>query len=179
VSFVPKKWNLLVLIVSASYIVLDLIATRNPIVAITTRLVMNAQTAYFRSLIFHFGIQNVWANPLFGIGVGDWARPSWMPPSVDNFWLLTAMRHGVPGFLFVALAIASLYRTVGRSAPVSETVAAQRKALLFSMTGICLAIGTVHLWGATVVLFMFLLGSGMWIADAAVKTPAAADTKEA
>jgi len=44
------------------------------------------------------------AHPVFGIGYGDWARPNWIPASVDNFWLLTAMRHGVPGLGFLAAA---------------------------------------------------------------------------
>jgi hypothetical protein len=167
VTFVPKKWNLLGALAVGLYVVLDLIATRNPIIAIVTRVAMNAHTAYFRALIWDHGIDNVWANPLFGLGLSDWARPSWMPPSVDNFWLLVAMRHGIPGFLTVALCVAAVFRIVGRAGPLPPGGDSQRKALLLTLTGLCMAVCTVHIWAAPLVIFTFLLGSGLWMADAA------------
>lgn len=166
VTFVPKKWNLLGALFVGLYVVLDLIATRNPIVAVVTRIAMNAHTAYFRVQIWNYGIENVWAHPLFGLGLGDWARPSWMPPSVDNFWLLVAMRHGIPGVLTVALVVVMVFRIVGRAGPLSAAEQGQRKALLFTLTGVSLAICTVHIWNAPLVMMMFLLGSGLWMADA-------------
>jgi hypothetical protein len=167
VTVAPKKWNLLGGLIIGLYIVLDMVATRNPIIAIVTRVVMNPETAYFRYLIWDYGIDNVWAHPLFGLGMGDWARPSWMPPSVDNFWLLVAMRHGIPGFLTVALGVATVFRVLGRAGTLPALVLAQRKALLLTLASFCLAICTVHILQAPLVIFMFLLGSGLWIVDAA------------
>ena len=72
-----------------------------------TYLTFNSGTAYWRLHIWNFGSAEVWRNPLFGIGLNDWARPSWMwTASVDNFWLLTAMRYGIPAFLLLVAGIA-------------------------------------------------------------------------
>ena len=40
-----------------------------------------------------------------------------------------------------------------------------RHAWAFTLFGISVAAGTVHLWNSLFVLFLFLIGSGVWMAD--------------
>ena len=112
---------------------------------------------YYRSDIFKYGIENVWAHPIFGIGLNDWQRPDWMAdPTVDNFWLLVAMRHGILGFLFLALATVILL--VGKTTVASQSTTALRTGVGISLLATVFAGTTVHFWGALLTHFAFLLG---------------------
>ncbi|MEC9433900.1 MAG: O-antigen ligase family protein [Pseudomonadota bacterium] len=157
------RWKLSLWLAAAAYVVVDLISNRNPFEVATTYLVFDSYTAYYRILIFQFGMDNVIAHPIFGIGLNDWARPSWMPPSVDNFWLLTAMRGGVPAFLFLAFALILTVVRNGRRNILDPVAADQRKALNFVLVGLGIAISTVHLWGGVYYHVMFLLGAAGWM----------------
>ena len=45
-------------------------------------------------------------HPWFGVGLGEWARPFWRPhPTIDSFWLMTAVRHGIPGILLLMVGL--------------------------------------------------------------------------
>ena len=81
------RWVLLVALFGLAYIAIDLLSNRTPIRVFMSYATFSAQTAYWRSLIFEYGTANVWASPVFGIGLNDWVRPYWMgTSSVDNFW---------------------------------------------------------------------------------------------
>lgn len=57
----------------------------------------DAASGYYRRLIWTYAGAEVTNHPIFGIGLRDWERPQWMvSPSVDSFWLLPAMRYGLP-----------------------------------------------------------------------------------
>ena len=57
-------------------------------------LLFNAKTGWGRTEVFEYGAAEVLRHPIFGIGLNDWIRPWWRKPSVDNFYLATAMRFG-------------------------------------------------------------------------------------
>lgn len=169
-AFVMRKltarWYILSGLILFAYIFVDVLSNRNPFQVFITYLTFDAHTAYWRVLIFTFGIQNVWANPIFGIGLGDWFRPYFMySSSVDNFWLLMAMRHGIPGFVLITGAYLAVMTTLIRTKPSQISVQTHRRALVFSLIGLGVAIITVHLWNATFVFFMFTLGAGAWMSD--------------
>src|SRR5262245_18198810 len=52
-----------------------------------------------------------------------------------------------------------------------------RAAFLISMTGFFLTGWTVHFWDAALVLFLFLMGSGVWMLDVESKDRAALRAK--
>jgi len=156
----PYHWIALTSMIAAAYIAVDIVSTRSPILVFVSRLTFNAETGYFRTYIWNYGIANVWQNPLFGIGENDWVRPEWMPPSVDNFWLLTAMRYGIPAFIFLILAIALTLYSLSRLRLTSPANADVRKGLMITFFALMLAGATVHFWNATFCIMIFLVGSG-------------------
>lgn len=154
---IPKKWKILSIGAVLAYVILDSATDRPAYLAVLSRFTFSTQTLYYRTLIFEFGKETVLRNPLFGIGFGDWERPSWMyNDTVDNFWLLTAMRHGIPAVASLALAVCLTIALKPASGNKSIT-----NALLgarISLFGLSLAATTVHLWGGAWVIFAFLLG---------------------
>ena len=164
-GFVKKRWRLLIIITAVCYIIIDLLSNRTPITVFISFATFNSGTAYWRVLIWEYGSAEVWRNPLFGIGLHDWIRPAWMQSSsVDNFWLVMAMRYGLPGFLAVAASFLTILLRVGRMDFSHDAdLAACQKA--YMITVICLfgSICTVHVWGAAFVYTVFLVASGVWM----------------
>lgn len=170
-AFVTRKltarWYILSGLILFAYLFVDVLSNRTPFEVFISYLTFDTSTAYWRVLIFTYGLQNVWENPIFGLGLGDWFRPYFMySSSVDNFWLLMAMRHGIPGFVLITAAYVAVMTALIRSKPSQTPVQVHRRALAFSLIGLGVAIITVHLWNATFVFFMFMLGAGAWMSDA-------------
>ena len=164
---ISSRWYILTGLALLAYVFVDVLSNRTPFEVFISYLTFDSHTAYWRVLIFNFGIQSVWNHPLFGIGLGDWVRPYFMySASVDNFWLLMAMRHGIPGFVLITAAYIAVMSTLMRTKPALTSTQVHRKALVFSLVGLGVAMITVHLWNATFVFFMFMLGAGAWISDA-------------
>jgi O-antigen ligase len=164
---VASRWLILTALVALAYVVVSLLSNRTPFEVFISYLTFNSSTSYMRVLIFTFGMENVWAKPLFGMGLGTWVRPSWMySSSVDNFWLVMAMRYGIPGFVFIALAFFFVFVTMMRAKLASAAAGLYRNGHVFSLIGLAIALCTVHLWTATFVFMMFMLGAGLWVADA-------------
>ena len=127
-------------------------------------LTFSPQSAYNRILIWDYGTAEVARNPLFGIGFGDWARPVWMSDSMDNFWLVTAVRYGLPALIFLASAIVLLALRQARANTNDVTVNRHRMAWLAIIIGMAVSGITVHLWNAVFAYFFFLIGTGAWMA---------------
>ena len=161
------RWKLFVGLVVMAYLVIELGSNRNAFRVFADYLAFNSGNSYWRVLIFNYGIQNVWDNPIFGFGLGnDWVRPHWMVIStVDNLWLVIAMRYGIPGFLLFAGAYLSVIIRLVRAKNLSEVENNQRYALAFIAVSIVIAVSTVWLWNATYVYLMFILGSGAWLSE--------------
>ena len=150
------------------YIGMSMFSNRSPIAFIATGMTLDPWTGFYRLQIWEAGMQNVWANPWTGIGLGDWERPWWMiSDTVDAFWLVTAMRQGIPAFLLLALAIVLIARAVltRRHRHVDDN--ATRVAIGWMMTVIALSLigATVHYWNVLHAFFFFVIGLGGWIAD--------------
>lgn len=164
-----KKWNLLLYIFAGMYIFIEIFSTRSPAQIFAAYLTLNKSTAWNRIHIFTFASDDVMNNPLFGIGLKEWSRPRWMLSSIDNFWLVVALRQGFPSLILLVATIIFLYRDIGR-APLTGKLASYRLGYLFSLAGLCIAALTVHLWDATFCLLMFMLGAGVWLIDAKDET---------
>jgi O-antigen ligase len=163
---VQARWQIIAGLTLFAYVFVDVMSNRTPFEVFISYLTFDAHTAYWRVLIFTFGMENVWGHPIFGLGLGDWERPYFMyTSSVDNFWLLMAMRHGIPGFLLIAGSYVAVMTALMRAKPLQTSVQVHRKALVFSLIGLGVAIITVHLWTASFVFFMFMLGAGAWMSE--------------
>ncbi|MEX0337699.1 MAG: O-antigen ligase family protein [Arenibacterium sp.] len=163
------RWLTFGILTAVAYVVVDLLSNRNPFHILVDYATFNTASGFNRILIWNFGTQNVADNPIFGIGMNDWARPSWMSNSVDNYWLLETMRYGLPFIIMYATAILMVMLKVAR-APLSDPLdKACRAAFLTSMGGVILAGGTVHYWHTIQSFIMFLFGSGIWAISGGAK----------
>ena len=166
------RWVLLVALFGLAYIAIDLLSNRTPIRVFMSYATFSAQTAYWRSLIFEYGTANVWASPVFGIGLNDWVRPDWMgTSSVDNFWLVMAMRYGIPGFVFITLGYAGAVIAIMRRKFTGDAVLSQlRLAWVFTFLGLSFTLSTVHIWTSIYSFVFFMLGAGFWMITAQPQT---------
>lgn len=173
------NWWLLLGLFAAAYLFLEVAANRAPVIILISYLTLDPQTGWYRVLIWDYGSAEVLRHPLFGIGLNDWTRPFWMVSgTVDNFWLLTAMRHGLPGLGFLVLAIVLHARGVLSQRGLSHGETQVRKGHMVAMTGLFLTLATVHIWDELAVFVMFYIGAGAFLYTGGRAGPetAAADT---
>ncbi|WP_164659302.1 hypothetical protein [Tropicibacter sp. Alg240-R139] len=170
---IQGRWAALFSLFALAYVAIDLFSTKTPFHVFVNYFTFSKQSAYNRILLFEYGTAEVARHPIFGIGLGDWERPVWMSDSMDNFWLLTAMRYGIPAFLLLLGVLLGLVWAIGQRKRMPDTWRRARHAWAFTLFGIAVAAATVHLWNALFVLFFFLIGSGAWMLDARPGRPQA------
>ena len=166
---VKGRFALTLVAVALLYAGLSLVMTRSPFMIVATGMVLDSWTGYYRMVIWEWGLINVWANPLAGLGLGDWERPWWMiSASVDAFWLVITMRAGIPAFLLLVAAIVTMSVAVNRAGKRAPLAEMRQAALAWSMALIALSLVacTVHFWNVLHAYFFFFLGLAGWLADA-------------
>ena len=174
------RWKILWGLIFAAYLMIELGSNQSPVQFYISYFTFDKGTGWFRLYIWEFGSASVANNPLFGIGFGDWVRPTWMAPdSVDNFWLLTAMRYGIPGLAFILGAYLLLLFSIAAKKFEGEKLQNYKMAYLICMTTYFIVGTTAHLWAAPYVWFVFLLGSGVWFLSVEPQQAAQPETEEA
>jgi hypothetical protein len=167
-----NRWRLLAILCIVAYVAVDIVSNRSPVEVFVSYLTFSPGTGYWRIHIWNYGSAEVLRNPVFGIGLNPWQRPGWLN-SMDNFWLVVAVRYGMPAFLFLAGAVLLIIRALARMNFDDERVKACRAGLLVTLGGFVIAAGTVHFWNAVYVWFMFVIGSGLWMLDEPSEPPKA------
>ena len=160
-----SRWWLLFGFFVFCYVTIDLLSNRTPYRVFMTYATFSPATAYYRAAINQYGMENVWMHPIFGNGLNGWIRPNWLHGnSVDNYWLLMAMRHGIPAFLLVAsgysIALLQVLRKNLGGDPVLESL---RLAWLFTVSCIGFTLVTVHIWTEIYSYVFFFVGSAIWM----------------
>lgn len=171
---IKGRWKMLFGLFGVVYICIDLFSNRTPFHVFVTYFTFSTVSAYNRILLFEFGTAEVARHPLLGVGLGDWVRPVWMSDSMDNFWLLIAMRYGLPAWSLLVGLMLGLIFAVARRKGLPDSWKRARHAWAFTLFGISVAAATVHLWNALFVLFLFLIGAGAWLYDAKLQPQAKA-----
>ena len=163
-----KSWLILLSIFSVCYVIVDTISNRSGIEVFLSYATLSPATAYWRTIIFEWGMKNVWANPIFGIGLNDWVRPWFMySGSMDNFWLVNAVRYGIPGFILLAAGYGLAIWQVGRQDFSSDRQLSNlRLAWMITFCGLTFTLCTVHVWTTLYSFVFFTFGSGIWFMDA-------------
>lgn len=161
-----SRWILAFILLTLVFITLEFLSNRGVIKILIDSFTLNPWTGYYRIFIWNYGIDEVLRHPFFGIGYGDWVRPSWMASdSVDNFWLLEAMRFGLPALFFLCAGILLLIKRISQLSISDPILKDCRRGWLISISALCIAGATVHFWGALYIHFFFLLGSIAWMLE--------------
>ncbi|WP_157633778.1 hypothetical protein [Thioflavicoccus mobilis] len=158
---IRNRWKIFTALTFAAYMFVDLVSNRSGIKVLLHYLTFSAGTAYNRIIIFQYGIQDVFAHPLIGIGFNPWSKPTWMhSDSMDNFWLLQAVTYGVPGFITIFTPVIIIM--AGNWRQENGRIAKLRLGWNISMMGLIIGACTVHFWNSLFVYFALFLGSGHW-----------------
>ncbi|WDR02943.1 hypothetical protein PSQ19_01575 [Devosia algicola] len=172
-SQIKARWGILIALILMFIVAVQLFAKR-PLPNILVSFAFEQDSGYFRILIWEFGTQSVARHPLLGVGLGSWDRPSWMPPSIDMFWLYNAIIFGLPGGLLMMGFFIAAVIAIGRVRNLDQRHYDYRAAYLITMASFFVTGWMVHFWNGTYVFFLFMVGAGMWILDAprAAEAPA-------
>lgn len=166
-----SRWRLLGAAL-ATFIVTLLMVSSDPFGFIFQHFTMDPQTGWYRLLIWQVAGALVLANPLFGVGLDDWARESWMPNTVDSIWLRNAMEFGIVGSVLIALVIIGACSRPIHPARRHQLPAAEQAL------GRCLGIivflyvylgFTVHFWGSAWILMGLFAGLRAHLGELAVR----------
>lgn len=177
------RWWLLVGLFALAYVVIDILSTRTPIRVFMSYATFSAHNAYWRGIIFEWGVMNILGNaennippsPWTGIGMNDWVRPWYMfSGSMDNFWLVVAIRYGLPGLVFLVLGyVLIIAKVMRRNLDGDPELLRIRRAWVFTFLGLSFTLSTVHVWGNIYSFVFFLFGAGVWIITEALQNDTA------
>lgn len=157
------RWKLVAAAFASLYVFLMFWSTNSPLLVILSRVTFDAQTSYYRRLIWEYGSAEALNNPVFGIGKNDWIRPVWMiSDTVDNFWLKIAMQFGFPALILLILCILLIAVKVSRKMKANSSKEFQLacRGWLISIISVSIVGCTVDFFGSNHVYFYFLLGIG-------------------
>lgn len=163
---VRTRWKILTALFAAFYVTVDMLSNRSPITILISTVTFSSGTAWYRMAIWDYGHLEVLRHPIFGMGLfHDYVRPSWMVvSSVDNHWLLMAMRYGFPGILLLVAAFFwNAIRMMRLDLGQRPDLAPIRNAYIFTLIGTFLALSTVNAWGAAQQFVFFFVGAGGWM----------------
>lgn len=163
------RWVLLAVLVVLAYVMVDALSNRTPVTILISTLTFNPNTAWTRVAIWDYGSAAVLANPIMGIGLEDWPRAEWVTRSVDNFWLLIGMRHGLPAIMLLLGALAFHLAAIVRVNNLSPTLKRYRTGYVLALLCIYFTLCTVHIWGGMSSFVFFYIGAGVWFVGAAGK----------
>lgn len=171
-----KRWLYLSILFATLYVLIDLLSNRTPLQVFMTYATFSPHTAYWRGIILEWGIMNIFGNaennvvgaPFFGHGLFDWQRPWFMySGSMDNFWLVLAVRYGMPALiLFLAGFVPTLFKIGWRDFRGDPVLLDIRRAWMFLFVGMSFTLATVHIWSAMYSYVLFMFGAGMWMLSA-------------
>ncbi|QQZ27555.1 hypothetical protein HMY34_01605 [Thiothrix subterranea] len=129
-------------------------------------LTFNPNTGYFRILQWEYTADDIRENLIWGIAHHDWTRPywmEWMGNSIDSFWLLLILQHGL--FALILLLLACFYAVFHALNLVHHHHDQSRwmvSAWIVSFMSLILIGFTVDYFGKLQPLFFFMLGAIGW-----------------
>lgn len=173
----PRQWRIMLIGTGILYLLIELNTTHFGLFTIASKLSFNPATAYVRSLLFDYGIDQVQRTPIFGWGYNRIPMPGFMTGSVDNFWLLLAVTHGLPAFIacFGAFIYSMIKAGGGRFVKGSDLYNL-RVSWTFLLVALLLALATVAVWSEVHSAVLFMLGAGQFMMYA--REPAAQEAPE-
>jgi hypothetical protein len=161
-----NRWTILWTLAALGVVVVQFGSNQGAVKFFISNFTFDPSTGWARILTWDYGTVSVLNHPLLGIGLADWERPRWMPnDSVDNFWLVTAMRYGIPPLVLLSASCIWMVVAVARAKGANKSIETCRLAYLICMATFLFVGATIHFSHAIYVWFMFVLGSGTWFLD--------------
>jgi hypothetical protein len=162
---VKIRWKILIGLLVFLDVTIRLFTNRTLILMATSFVVFDPASYWVRMEIWQYGLAAALSHPFFGVGMLDWERPEWLLGSIDDFWLVNAVNHGLPAVFLLLLNFFSIVFALGFKKGLDDKLTEYRTGLLLTMTAFFLAGWTVAFWDHVYVLYLFVMGSGVWILD--------------
>ena len=153
-------------IVAATLVGLIVAVSESGLLSFAARRVsISEASGQWRVLIWEFASQEVARHPLFGIGLRDWERPTWMfTDSIDAHFLLWSVRFGLPaGGGAFAVILGSAFYLLRNSRFQSYRARRISMGVAFSLIAFALSGFTVSLWEGVACWGLLLCGAAVTI----------------
>ncbi len=155
--------GMLFLGVSGAFLI-NIISNRGFFALLVSHLTFNPATGYYRMFQWKYAMDDVLDNPLLGIGVSQWSRPDWLNYSIDSFWLLITMQHGIPaGFILLFCSLYIVFHVLNNLHKQHTLYRWMANAWLLSFLSLILIGFTVDYFGKLQPMFFFTLGAIGWL----------------
>lgn len=161
-----RLWFALLFTGLAVALLIQVVSNRGFFGILISYLTFNPHTGYSRILQWEYAARDIANHPLLGIAHHDWTRPywlEWLGTSIDSFWLLLILQHGM--FALCLLLWASLYTTATTIRVWARHDARTRwmvTAWLLSFMSLIFIGFTVDYFGKLQPMFFFMLGAISW-----------------
>lgn len=144
--------------------IINAVSNRGFFALLISYLTLNPVTGYYRMFQWKYASDDVLDNPVLGIGISDWSRPEWLNYSIDSFWLLITMQHGIPaGFLLLFCCLYAVFHVMNKLAHQHIYYRWMARAWVLSFLSLILIGFTVDYFGKLQPMFFFMLGAIAWI----------------
>jgi hypothetical protein len=144
-------------------ILVNAVSNRGFFAILISHLTFNPVTGYYRLLQWEHSMDDILDHPLFGIGLHDWTRPDWMNNSIDSFWLLMTLQHGIiASFLLLFLCLYAVFHSLNSMHKHHPATRWMVKSWILAFMSLILIGFTVDYFGKIQPLFFFVLGSIGW-----------------
>ena len=147
----------------SSMILISSISNRGFFAILISHLTFNPVTGYYRLLQWEHSMDDIMDHPLFGIGLNDWTRPDWMNSSIDSFWLLMTLQHGIiASFLLLFMCLYAVFHVLNKLHKHHPANRWMVESWILAFMSLVLIGFTVDYFGKIQPLFFFVLGSIGW-----------------
>jgi len=161
-----RFWVAFGLIVIAAALFLQMFSNRGFLGILVSYLTFNPVTGYYRMLQWEYSMNDISNNLLFGIAHHDWHRPAWLSESIDSFWLLLVLQHGIiAGALLFFAAFYSVFYFLNRLHLYHVYTRWMVSSWILAFTAMILIGFTVDFYGKLQPMFFFFLGAIAWARD--------------
>lgn len=150
----------------ATALLIEAFSNRGVFGILISYLTFNPNTGYFRILQWEYTTDDIRDNLILGIAHHDWTRPywmEWMGNSIDSFWLLLILQHGLFALILLLLAcLYAIFHTLNLAHHHCEQHRWMVSAWIMSFMSLILIGFTVDYFGKLQPLFFFMLGAIGW-----------------
>ncbi len=158
-----RLWMAVAFFGISGFLLIEAMSNRGFFAILISYLTFNPVTGYYRMLQWQYSMDDIAANPVFGIGLHDWSRPEWMSSSIDSFWLLMTMQHGLfAGFILLFCSLYAVFHILNDLHKHHPATRWMVKSWVLAFMSLILIGFTVDYFGKIQPLFFFVLGSIGW-----------------